>query len=223
MPALVQSGQISAQTLMWRDGMPQWMPAASVFPLLFSASTATTQPLVAGSPSLGGSETATMAPTAAAPTSGRAASGASLDSAVRRFAAPLFERKGWMKFLGVMLIINGILALPAFLLGLILIFSGVALFKAAGNVERAHATGDAAALEEASRNAAKSVFFAGLYMAIGLVFTALIFAVMALGFGAAIFSGIQGGALNQPGGPDGPARYEEIRFPDSPPPANQDQ
>ena len=219
MPALVQSGQISAQTLMWRDGMPQWMPAASVFPLLFSASTATTQPLVAGSPSPSTSETATMAPTAAA-TASRPAAGASLDSAVRRFAAPLYERKGWIKFLGVMLIINGVFALPVLLLGLLLIFSGVALYKMAGNVERAHATGDAAAFEEASRNASKSVFFAGIYMAIGLVFTALIFAVMALGFGAAIFSGIQGGALNQPGGPEGPAHYEEIRFPDSPPPAN---
>lgn len=216
MPALVQSGQISAQTLMWRDGMPQWMPAASVFPLIFSASTATTQPLVAGSPSPAGSETATMAPTAAAP-AGRPAAGAALDAAVRRFAAPLFERKGWIKFLGVMLIINGVFALPALLLGLLLIFSGVALFKMAGNLERAHASGDAAALEEASRNAAKSVLFAGIYMAIGLVMTALIFAVMALGFGAAIFSGVQGGALKQTEGQEGPARYEEIRFPDSPP------
>lgn len=216
-PALVQSGQISATTLMWREGMPQWMPAASVFPVLFSASTAVTQPLVAGYAA--GAEAA--APVAGVMPTGRpvssAGTGVSSDAAVRRFAAPLFERKGWIKLLGVMLIIGGIFSIPAFLLGLISIFSGLALMKLAGNLEKAQSTGDAAAFEEAQRHAAKFFFLQGIMVALGLAVMVLILAIALLGSGAAIFSGLKGTKNGAPLDPNSPPGIEDIRFPDSPP------
>jgi hypothetical protein len=87
-PALVQSGQISAQTLMWREGMSEWMPAASVFPALFmSSAAAVTQPMIGGPSAALAREAAVTSLTAA----GRAtAAGASVPApdpaAVRRLA-----------------------------------------------------------------------------------------------------------------------------------------
>jgi hypothetical protein len=217
-PALAQSGQITAQTLMWREGMPQWMPAASVFPVLFSASNAATQPLVSGYPAEGGGEPAAVAPM------GRPASKASgaplSEAAIRRLAAPLFERKGWIKLVGVLWIIVGIFALPALLFGLIPIFAGLALMKMAGNVERAHAGGDFTRLEEAQRNSANFFFLQGVLLAIQLAITVLMTVLMMLGSGAALFTGMK--VLNTPAGGSsseqtGPAS-DDIRFPDSPRP-----
>ena len=220
-PALAQSGQITAQTLMWREGMPQWMPAASVFPLLFSTSTAATQPLVGGYPPAGGVETAVAAAAAPAGRSVSKPSGAPMsEAAVRRLAAPLFERKGWIKLLGVLSIIGGIFALPALLLGLIPIFAGLALMKMAGHLERAHAGGDFAQLEEAQRNSAKFFFLQGLLFAIQLAVAVLMIALVLLGSGAAFFTGLKGldsGTRGLPGGQNAPT-IDDIRFPDAPPP-----
>jgi hypothetical protein len=220
-PSLVQSGQISAQTLMWREGMPQWMPAASVFPAVFSASAAT-QPMVAARAAGGSAETVTAASAPAgraAGYGGQAGTSGLGEAMVRRLATPLFERKGWIKLLGVMLIIGGIFTLPAFLLGLILIFAGVALMKLAGSVERAHATGDAAALEQAHRDAAKYFFLHGIFMGIYLALTVVFLALAMLGMGATLFTGLKGLEEGGHGNPNQPTRFEDIRFPDSPPPS----
>jgi len=221
-PALVQSGQIGAQTLMWREGMAQWMPAASVFPLLFSASTAATQPMVAG----GGLPTAAAADPPTAPAgvavaarAGYGGGGAVTDTIVRRLAAPLFERKGWIKLVGILSIIGGIFALPMFLLGLLPLFAGIALMKMAGSLERAQSHGDLAALEEAQRASAKYFYFSGLLFAIQLVISVLVIAVVLAGSGAAMLGGLKGlkerGGFDQ--GNDGGPTIDDIRFPDSPP------
>jgi hypothetical protein len=220
--SLVQSGQISAQTLMWKEGMAQWMPAASVFPSVFSASAAT-QPLVAARASGAGVEpaTATAAPAAAAPT-GRAAGAGGMaigDMMVRRLAQPLYERKGWIKLVGVMSIIMGVFTLPAFLLGLLLIFAGVALMRLAGSVERAHAAADVASLEQAQRDAGKYFLMQGIFMGIYLALTVLVVALAVLGAGASIFTGLKGLEQQQGVEPSANERFEGIRFPDSPPPA----
>lgn len=225
-PALAQSGQIAAQTLMWREGMPQWMPAISVFPMLFSASSAATQPMVAGYPPAGGVEAEAVPPAAATATApaGRtmpkASSASFSEAAVRRLAAPLVERKGWIRLLGVLSIIGGVLALPALLLGLIPIFAGLALMKMAGHLERAHAGGDFAQLEEAQRNSAKFFFLQGLFLAIQLAITVVMAVLVLLGSGAAILGGLKQLESRAPGSSSDQSAptIDDIRFPDSPPP-----
>ena len=222
-PALVQSGQIGAQTLMWREGMPQWMPAASVFPLLFAASSAVTQPMVGGAAAVAAAPAA-AAPSAPAASHGRpsspTATSALGEAAIRRLAAPLIERKGWIKLVGVCSIILGIFSLPALLIGLLPIFAGVALMKLAGQLERVQASGDFAQLEEAQRNAAKYFFFQGILFALYLAFMVLAIGLGVIGGGAARMRMKQMEAEMQGG--SGRPTLEDIRMPDMPPP-NQGQ
>jgi len=219
-PALVQSGQISAQTLMWREGMSEWMPAASVFPALFmSSAAAVTQPMIGGPSAALAREAAVTSLTAA----GRAtAAGASVPApdpaAVRRLASPLFQRKGSVKFLAVMLIVSGVLFLPMALGGLVLILAGVALMRVVGSLEKAHAAGDARSLEQVNVDMAKYFYFHALFMALNLLFLAVVCAVVVFGFGSLLVTGMKNLSPEQTSDPAQPARIEDIRFPDSPPP-----
>jgi type IV pilus assembly protein PilA len=219
-PALVQSGQISAQTLMWREGMSEWMPAASVFPALFmSSAAAVTQPMIGGPSAALAREAAVTSLTAA----GRAtAAGASVPApdpaAVRRLVSPLFQRKGSVKFLAVMLIVSGVLMLPMALLGLVLILAGVALMRVVGSLEKAHAAGDARSLEQVNVDMAKYFYFHALFMALNLLFLAVGCAVMVFGFGSLLVTGMKNLSPEQRSDPSQPGRIEDIRFPDSPPP-----
>ena len=219
-PALVQSGQITAQTLMWREGMSEWMPAASVFPALFmSSAAAVTQPMIGGPSAALAREAAVTSLTAA----GRAtAAGASVPApdpaAVRRLASPLFQRKGSVKFLAVMLIVSGVLFLPMALGGLVLILAGVALMRVVGSLEKAHAAGDARSLEQVNVDMAKYFYFHALFMALILLFLAVVCAVVVFGFGSLLVTGMKNFSPEQRSDPAQPGRIEDIRFPDSPPP-----
>ena len=219
-PALVQSGQISAQTLMWREGMSEWMPAASVFPALFmSSAAAVTQPMVGGPSAALAREAAVTSLTAA----GRAtAAGASVPApdpaAVRRLASPLFQRKGSVKFLAVMLIVSGVLFLPMALGGLALILAGVALMRVVSSLEKAHAAGDARSLEQVNVDMAKYFYFHALFMALNLLFLAVVWAVVLFGYGSLLVTGMKNLSPEQRSDPAQPGRIEDIRFPDSPPP-----
>ncbi|MDE0659309.1 MAG: hypothetical protein F4029_02500 [Gammaproteobacteria bacterium] len=66
-------------------------------------------------------------------------------------ALPLYEARGWMKLLGVVLVITGILTALS-IVGLIIawlpIWLGVLLFQAAGRIELAFATDDEMSLRE---------------------------------------------------------------------------
>jgi hypothetical protein len=68
---------------------------------------------------------------------------------VTELSTPLFQAKGWMKLVGVLMILLGVMyALTIF--GIIIawlpIWMGVLLFQAASNVEQANASGDQTAL-----------------------------------------------------------------------------
>ena len=73
---------------------------------------------------------------------------------IKGITLPLFQSKGWMRFLGVMAILEGILAAMSFV-GIVVawlpIWMGVLLFQAAGDVERAYLSGEGALLENANR------------------------------------------------------------------------
>jgi hypothetical protein len=67
------------------------------------------------------------------------------DQLVRDLSSPLFEAKGWMKFLGVLMIIGGVLQALT-VVGIIIcwlpIWLGVLLFQAASGSEGAHQMGN---------------------------------------------------------------------------------
>ena len=55
---------------------------------------------------------------------------------VQTLSAPLYQAKGWMKLLGILSIITGVLSFYT-IVGLIMIWPGVMLFQAAGLIEQA--------------------------------------------------------------------------------------
>ena len=70
---------------------------------------------------------------------------------LRLLALPLYEARGWMKLLGVVMVIAGVLTALT-IVGLIVawlpIWLGVLLFQAAGRIEVAFATADEMSLRE---------------------------------------------------------------------------
>ena len=64
---------------------------------------------------------------------------------IKQVATPLYQAKGWMKFLAVMLIISGVVTAFS-VVGLIIawlpVWMGVLLFQAAGKVEESYANDD---------------------------------------------------------------------------------
>ena len=77
-------------------------------------------------------------------TGGFTPSGVDEQQLVREVGAPLFAAKGWMKFLGVLMIVYGVFAAIT-VVGLIIcwlpIWIGVLLFQTASTVEAAQASG----------------------------------------------------------------------------------
>jgi len=67
------------------------------------------------------------------------------DQLVKDLSSPLFEAKGWMKFLGVLMIIYGIImvfTIVGILVCWLPIWLGVLLFQAASGTEGAHQMGE---------------------------------------------------------------------------------
>ncbi|MFH1688689.1 MAG: DUF5362 domain-containing protein [Candidatus Eisenbacteria bacterium] len=77
-------------------------------------------------------------------TGGLTPSGGGEQQLIREISAPLFAAKGWMKFLGVLMIIYGVL-IALSIVGIVIcwlpIWIGVLLFQTAGTVEAAQASG----------------------------------------------------------------------------------
>lgn len=73
---------------------------------------------------------------------------------IQRLIEPLYRGKFWMQLVGVMLIISGVLtalSIVGILICWIPIWAGISLMQAAGSIEQAYITGDAAVAELAMR------------------------------------------------------------------------
>ena len=108
---------------------------------------------------------------------------------VKEIAHPLYQAKGWMQLLGVVMIIEGILAALT-VVGIIFawlpIWLGVLLFKAAGAADSAMFTGEKSRLIESLRNVKTFFIINGVMM---LLIVALFGAIFFLG-GMAAFMGM---------------------------------
>lgn len=105
---------------------------------------------------------------------------------VRDISAPLFGAKGWMKFLGVMYIISGVLTALS-IIGIIVawipIWMGVLLFQGASAIEQANASGDENLLKTGLGKVKTFFVINGVLMLVVLAFYALM---LIFGIGAGI-------------------------------------
>lgn len=91
---------------------------------------------------------------------------------IKELSIPLYQSRGWMKLLGVVLIINGVM-LALSVVGLVIcwlpIWLGVLLFKSAGFAEAAQLTGDKMQLMESLQKIKTYFVINGVLMLITLV------------------------------------------------------
>jgi len=97
---------------------------------------------------------------------------------VREVSAPLFEAKGWMKFLGVLMILYGVLMIMT-IVGIVIcwlpIWLGVCLIRAAGSTELAQTGGDKIQLMMAMSRLRTFFTIQGVLALIGLILAVIFF------------------------------------------------
>jgi hypothetical protein len=104
---------------------------------------------------------------------------------VREVSAPLYAARGWMKFLGVLMIIYGAF-LVFTIVGIVIcwlpIWIGILLLRAAGSAEMAQISGDKYQLVESLSKLKTYFTIYGILALIGLI--AVVVTFMTVGFGA---------------------------------------
>ena len=100
---------------------------------------------------------------------------------IQQISYPLFDCKSWMKLIGVMYIIGGVLQAIS-IIGIIIawlpIWIGVLLFQSASAVENAHYHGSEYELIKSLLKLKTYFIIMGVLMLIGIVFTVIIFILM---------------------------------------------
>ncbi len=95
---------------------------------------------------------------------------------VQEISVPIYQSRGWMKLLGVVMIVQGIISIFT-IIGILFcwlpIWMGVLLFKAASSVEGAQLVGDKVQLLESLRRIKTYFVINGVLMLIVLVFIAI--------------------------------------------------
>ncbi|SFS08303.1 hypothetical protein SAMN05216570_2384 [Dyella sp. OK004] len=101
---------------------------------------------------------------------------ASSSHSVSELSQPLASGSGWMKFVGIMFIIQGALTAIT-IVGIIIawlpIWIGVLVMQSAGAIERAQASGDANALKEALAKLKTYFVIQGVLYLVGIVLMVL--------------------------------------------------
>lgn len=87
---------------------------------------------------------------------------------VREASLPLYQARGWLKFVGIMMILGGIPSALA-LVGIIPIWQGVMLMQAASSIETAANTGQKYAFNSAMSNIKTFFVINGVLMLIGII------------------------------------------------------
>jgi hypothetical protein len=93
---------------------------------------------------------------------------------IREISRPLMEGKTWVKLLGVLLIINGVLTAWA-LFPIFYIWIGVLLFQSANSAELAYASGQKAAIITSLEKLRTSFTIAGVITLISIIISVVFF------------------------------------------------
>ncbi len=113
---------------------------------------------------------------------------------VSDLALPLSMGRGWMKFVGIMSIIQGVftaLTIVGILIAWLPIWLGVLIMQAADAIERAQRSGDASAMKEALGKIKTYFVIQGVLYLVGIVFMLLYFVF----FGAMMFAALKHGGF----------------------------
>ncbi|HKZ43440.1 MAG TPA: DUF5362 family protein [Anaerolineales bacterium] len=108
---------------------------------------------------------------------------------VREASMPLYKARGWMKFVGIMMILGGIPGALG-LIGIIPIWQGVLLLQAASSLETAANTGQRYAFDSAMGNIKTFFVINGVLIIVGIVI-GLIIGCLYLVLGSAFLTSIQ--------------------------------
>jgi hypothetical protein len=117
---------------------------------------------------------------------------APVNTSIKDLIQPLASGKGWMKFVGVVFIIQGALTALT-LVGIIIawlpIWIGVLLMQSAGALERAQLSGDPAALKESLARLRTYFVIQGVLILVGIALSVIYFVVFGAMFMAMMKSG----------------------------------
>jgi hypothetical protein len=105
---------------------------------------------------------------------------------------PLASGKGWMKFVGIMFIVQGVitaLSIVGILIAWLPIWTGVLLVQAAGALENAQLSGDTFALKESFAKLRTYFVIQGVLYLVGMVLMVLYFMFFGAMFAAMLKSG----------------------------------
>jgi len=195
---LMQSKEISSETLVWAESLSDWSPAATAFPTQFANATLPeiADPIPAFSSSSPTNQTLATAPTADKPSLVTLPSSQDIEhvassETIKDLASYLAASAKWMKLLGVMSLISGILvclSIVGAIVGWLPIWIGLILMKAANAARHAEMTGDQSALAESLDRLRLGFKIYGILTLINLVIMVAYFAI----FGAAMIAGIIG-------------------------------
>jgi hypothetical protein len=96
---------------------------------------------------------------------------------IKQVSAPLFSARGWMKLVGIILIITGViqaLSIVGLLVAWIPIWMGIMVTSAANRMDAAYREGDKYSFIEAQTKLVSYFTVFGVLLLIGLILTALL-------------------------------------------------
>jgi len=163
--------KITRDTMVWNETLTEWLPLSKALPALTSG----TAPGKAALPVA--SVNPYTAPAAAVALTGSGGN-------VRAFAAILAANSGWLRFLGVLFILYGILT-AIFIIGIFFIWQGRLLMRTARLASEVEASGSTQGFNEALESVSRFFKILGIVTVIGLIVNLLVIA-------ASIFTSVLG-------------------------------
>lgn len=113
---------------------------------------------------------------------------------IKDLSQPLASGKGWMKFVGIVSIVHGVL-IALSIIGLVIawlpIWMGLLLMRSANAIERAQLSGDPEALKESLAKLRTYFVVLGVLILVGIIISAVYFTF----FGAMIATMIRNGSF----------------------------
>ncbi len=114
---------------------------------------------------------------------------------VRELGLPIYQSKSWLKFLGILSVVQGIVA-ACTIVGIIVawlpIWVGVVLYQAASAIEKAHLTGEKTPFLEATGKLKLYFTIQGVFTLIALIIgIGSIFVGLGLGVLGAVLEGVR--------------------------------
>jgi uncharacterized membrane protein len=117
---------------------------------------------------------------------------ATANHSIQDLSQPLASGKGWMKFVGIMFIIQGAvtaLTIVGIVIAWLPIWTGVLLMQASSAIERAQMSGDSSALKESLARLRTYFIIQGVLYLVGIVVAVLYFIFFGAMFAAMMKNG----------------------------------